>query len=109
MDYQVVWSLEALNHIEEIARYIERDSHFYAASVVTRILQKTSLLKTFPFSVRVVPEEMDENVREHFVSNYRIIYDIRDNFVYVLAVVHGKRMLYPEFEDRIKAENGSSR
>ncbi len=109
MDYQVVWSPEALNDIEEIARYIERDSHFYAASVVTRILQKTSLLKTFPFSVRVVPEEMDENVREHFVSNYRIIYDIRDNFVYVLAVVHGKGMLYPEFEDRIKAENGSSR
>ena len=109
MDYQVVWSLEALNDIEEIAIYIERDSHFYAASVVTRILQKTSILKTFPFSGRVVPEEMDDNVREHFVFSYRVIYEIRDNFVYVLAVVHGKRMLYPEFEDRIKAENGSSR
>ncbi|MFH1076680.1 MAG: type II toxin-antitoxin system RelE/ParE family toxin [Pseudomonadota bacterium] len=91
-----------MNDIEEIARYIERDSHFYAASVVTKILQKMSLVKTFPFSGRVVPEEGNENVREHFVFSYRLIYEVRVNIIYVLAVVHGKRMLYPGFENRIK-------
>jgi len=102
MDYKVVWSLDSLNDILQIAEYIERDSHAYASSVVTKILGKTRLLKSFPFSGRVVPEEMEENVREHFVFSYRIIYEVRADTVFVLAVVHGKRMLYPDFQDRIK-------
>ncbi len=102
MDYKVVWSLDSLNDILQIAEYIERDSHAYASSVVTKILDKTRLLKSFPFSGRVVPEEMEENVREHFVFSYRIIYEVRADTVFVLAVVHGKRMLYPDFQDRIK-------
>ena len=44
MDYKVIWSDEALRDIEAIAAYIERDSHFYASSVVTRILETTKLL-----------------------------------------------------------------
>ena len=99
---QVIWSLEALDDVEEIAKFIERDSHFYAASVVTKILHTTKILKAFPFSGRIVPEEGDQNVREHFVFSYRIIYEIRGDIIYVLAVVHGKRLLYPELENRIK-------
>lgn len=102
MDYKVIWSLEALNDIEEIAKYIERDSHFYACSVVTKILSTTDLLSTLPLSGRIVPEEGNGNVREHFVFSYRIIYEICDDTIYVLAVVHGKRMLYPGFKKRIK-------
>lgn len=103
MDYQVVWSLEALKDIEEIAKYIERDSRFYACSVVTKILSTTDLLSTLPLSGRIVPEEDKESVREHFVFSYRVIYEICDDKIYVLAVVHGKRMLYPEFKKRIKS------
>ena len=44
---QVIWSLEALDDVEEIAKFIERDSHFYAASVVTKILHTTKLLMAF--------------------------------------------------------------
>lgn len=102
MDYQVIWSLEALTDLEEIAEYIERDSHFYACSVVTKIISTTSLLSTFPLSGRVVSEEENENVREHFVFSYRVIYELSGKDIYVLAVVHGKRLLYPEFKKRIK-------
>ena len=102
MDYQVIWSLEALTDLEEIAEYIERDSHFYACSVVTKILSTTSLLRTFPLSGRIVPEEENENVREHFVFSYRVIYELSGKDINVLAVVHGKRLLYPEFKKRIK-------
>jgi toxin ParE1/3/4 len=102
MDYKVIWSDEALRDIEAIATYIEKDSHFYASSVVTRILETTRLLEAFPFSGRVIPEESDENVREHFVFSFRIIYEISRDRVCVLAVVHGKRLLYPDFRKRIK-------
>ena len=100
MDYRVIWSLEAVEDVEEIAKYIERDSHIYAASVVTKILRTTSLLKTFPLSGRIVPEEGDDNIREHFVFSYRIIYEIRGEVIYILAVVHGKRLLSPQLENR---------
>lgn len=102
MDYKVIWSDEALTDVEEIAKYIEKDSHNYASSVVTKIIDITRLLNTFPFSGCIVPEENVETVREHFVFSYRVIYEIVDTTVYVLAIVHGKRLLYPDFEKRIK-------
>ena len=102
MDYEVIWTDEALCDVEEIAKYIEKDSFFYASSVVTKIIDTTRLLESFPFAGRIIPEENDESVREHFIYSYRIIYEIRNSAVYILAVVHGRRMLYPKFKKRIK-------
>ena len=102
MDYKVIWTDKALNDVEEIAAYIEKHSFFYASSIETKIIDTTRRLESFPFTGRIVPEENDESVREHFVYNYRIIYEIRNLAVYVLAVVHGKRRLYPKFRKRIK-------
>jgi plasmid stabilization system protein ParE len=72
MDYEVIWTDEALCDVEEIAKYIEKDSFFYASSVVTKIIDTTSLLESFPFAGRIIPEENDESVREHFVYSYRV-------------------------------------
>ena len=102
MDYKVIWTEEALMDVESIAKYIEKDSFFYASSVVSKILDTSKLISTFPLSGRIIPEEESELVREHFIYNYRLIYEIENTTVYVLAVVHGKRVLYPEFESRIK-------
>ncbi len=101
MDYEVIWTDESLCDVESIAKYIEKDSFFYASSVVTKIIDTTKNLELFPFTGRIVPEENDDSVREHFVYNYRVIYEVRGRVVYVLAVVHGKRVLYPEFQERI--------
>ena len=75
---------------------------FYACSVVTKIIDTTKLLKSFPLAGKILPEEKNEFVREHLIYSYRIIYEIKNNFVYVLAAVHGRRLLYPEFNSRIK-------
>ncbi len=42
---------------------------------------------------RIVPELNRENIRELFVYSYRLIYEIRDKTVRIVAVVHGKRLL----------------
>lgn len=102
MAYKVIWTDEALEDVERIAEYIEKDSHCYTSSVVTNIIDIARNLAVFPFSGRVLPEEDDENVREHFAYSYRVIYEIIDSYVYVLAVVHGSRLLYPRFKKRIK-------
>ena len=100
MDYKIVWTDGSLCDVEEIAKYIEKDSFYYASSVVTKIIDTTKNLELFPFTGRVVPEENDDSVREHFVYNYRVIYEIRGLVVYVLAVVHGRRKLYSGIRER---------
>jgi mRNA-degrading endonuclease RelE of RelBE toxin-antitoxin system len=41
----------------------------------------------------VVPEVADNAVRELFVKNYRLIYEVRSDLVVVLTFVHGARLL----------------
>lgn len=87
------WSEEALEDIESIATYIEKDSPTYAKSVVSKFFEKAEILKDFTELGRKVPEINDMNIREIFVYSYRLIYKIYENRVLFVAVVHGKRLL----------------
>ena len=93
MDFKLIWSPQAIEDIEAIAEYIARDSASYAESTVERIFQAPEKLMQFPKLGRVVPEKNDESVREIFVFQYRIIYEIVASEIHVLTVVHGKRIL----------------
>ena len=93
MALRIVWSEEALEDIESIAEYIEKDSPFYAKSVVTKFFEKAELLKEFSLTGRIVPELNDTNIREIFVYSYRLIYQIENDAIIFVAVVHGKRLL----------------
>ena len=92
MAYEVSWSPEALEDVDEIAEFIARGSANYASAVVDKLLDAARKLSTFPFAGRVVPEVGDELIREKFVLNYRLIYRIHNEDVIVLAVIHGKRL-----------------
>ena len=91
----VAWSPRALADVQAIASYIASDSPSYAKAVVRRIVALTRTLREFPLSGRKVPEFDDENIRELFAYNYRIIYRVAGNEVVIAAVVHGKRILEP--------------
>ncbi len=93
MACSVVWSPEALNDVDDIASYIARDSVFYAAAVVQKILDTSRELSDFPQIGRMVPELSDEAIRERFVYSYRLIYQIHDEEILIVAIVHGKRLL----------------
>ncbi len=56
MDYEIVWSPEAIEDLELIAEYISRDSEFYASSVVTKVISVTRRIADFPYIGRIVPE-----------------------------------------------------
>ncbi len=90
---EVVWSPEAVEDIEAIAQYIQRDSLFYAKVVATKIFEVAASIVAFPRIGRVVPELADPAVRERFVYSYRVIYRIDAERITVLAVVHGRRLL----------------
>jgi plasmid stabilization system protein ParE len=92
-DQIIVWSPEALEDVDDIAGYIARDSAFYAAAVVEKMLAVASGLNQFPQSGRVVPELNQPDIRERFVYSYRLIYRIESQRILVVAVIHGRRLL----------------
>lgn len=99
MAHRVVWSPQALDDVEAIAEYIEKDSLFYARAVVAKIVAMTRHLARFPLSGRVVPEMKEPAFREVFAFSYRVIYRVDEEMVTIIAVVHGKRLLEPSFEE----------
>ena len=90
MDRLIDWSPEAIEDLESIALYIERDSAFYARAVVTRILELIEMLPENPRIGRIVPERENDRLREMFVYSYRVIYHIEESIL-VVAIIHGKR------------------
>ena len=93
MAFKLVWSEEALEDIESIATYIEKDSPIYARAVVSKFFKKVEILKTNPELGRVVPEMDNKKIREIFIYNYRLIYRIDTDTILLTAVIHGKRLL----------------
>lgn len=93
MAQALIWSEEALSDIESIAEYISRDSLYHAQQVVERIVELGESLPAQPRLGRVVPELDRPTVRERFVYSYRLIYEIKDDVIHILAVIHGKRLL----------------
>ena len=89
----VVWAPSALGDLNKIKEYIARDSVHYASKFVDGAFNATERLAAFPKSGRIVPEYQNPNIREIGHASYRIIYEIVNDEVYVVAVVHGRRLL----------------
>ncbi|HEX9627516.1 MAG TPA: type II toxin-antitoxin system RelE/ParE family toxin [Acidiferrobacterales bacterium] len=66
MDYQVDWSPEAVEDVEQIAAYIHKDSPLYAQQVVEELIAAGRRLSLFPLRGRKVPE-LTATHRECFV------------------------------------------
>ena len=96
----VCWSPEAIEDLEAIAAYIERDSVWYAKAVVSRIVETVETIPEFPELGRVVPEIASYSIRERFVHGYRIIYRVEEERILVAAVIHGSRLLQPPWPKR---------
>jgi len=93
MAFKLEWSEEALEDIESIATYIEKDSPIYAKSVVLKFFEKAEILQEFSELGRKVPEFNDVNIREIFIYSYRLIYQLKEEKILFVAVVHGKKLL----------------
>jgi len=89
----VVWSKEALDDIDAIANYIHRDSPFYARYLVESLFDLGGSLVDHPWAGRIVPELNDKQIRERFLYSYRLLYEIQNDKIAILAVIHGRRLL----------------
>jgi len=70
---EVRWTDESLADMEEIAKFISKDSPRYAGIQVQRFFDHAVLLETQPYLGRMVPELEREDVRELILGSYRLI------------------------------------
>jgi len=96
----VIWSDTAKTDLRIIHDFIAHDSRHYAKKVTQDIVAKTDILNEHPRMGRVVSELESETIRELSLYSYRILYEIKDHGVFVLAIIHKRRDLQPEMIER---------
>jgi toxin ParE1/3/4 len=89
----VIWSEIAKTDLRAIYDYIANDSRHYAKKVAQDIREKTDILSGLPNMGRVVPEMEDKTIRELSLYSYRIIYEVKNEQVYILTIVHKRQNL----------------
>jgi toxin ParE1/3/4 len=93
MAQSVIWSTVAFEDLEAIAAFIAKDSRHYAAAFAREVLEAASTLSQFQARGRIVPEIAIPDIRELFVRDYRLIYQITEKEVRILGFIHGSRDL----------------
>lgn len=96
----VIWSDPARADLRSIHDFIAHDSKHYARKVTQDIVAKTDILNELPRMGKVVLELGNEAIRELSLYSYRILYEIREPDIIVLAVIHKRRDLQPEMIER---------
>jgi plasmid stabilization system protein ParE len=92
----VSWSLRARADLKAIHEHISKDSPINAKTVVREIVGRANLIDQAPRGGRKVPELEDEAIREIPVYSWRVIYQLRDETVFIVTLVHKRRAPAPE-------------
>ena len=90
---KVLWSKNAKADLYSIYNYISRDSIYYSLKKINKIVKITTNLTLMPHMGRKVLEYNNKNIREIIFKQYRIIYEIRSNFIIIQRVWHAARLL----------------
>ncbi len=90
---KIDWSARARTDLEDLQAYISKDSPYYARRFIAKIIASVELLADQPRMGRRVPEASRDDIRELIYRNYRIIYLVKSDRVYIVTVLHGSRDL----------------
>jgi plasmid stabilization system protein ParE len=88
---EVVWAESARDALDAVIGYIAQDSQQAAVQVLDDALRAGASLATFAERGRVVPELNDPAIREVFVYKYRLLYEVEQMRVLIVAFLHGAR------------------
>lgn len=86
----VVLSPRTRKNLGEIARYIARDDPGRAATFVAELLAACDELSAYPRAYPADPRFGPASRRRTF-GNYHIIYDVLEDRIVVLTIVHAAR------------------
>lgn len=90
----VKWTIHAKAQLRHIYNRIKEDSPLYAKRVSDSFVYKTMELDKIPRKGRKVPEINEDVLREIPNYSYRILYEIKSDYIEVLAVIHKRQDLH---------------
>ena len=73
---EIIWTDNAIQDLNEIGDYIEKDSPKYAELTISTLFDTPLILIDHPKAGKMVPEFSSPAIRELTSGNYRIIYRI---------------------------------
>jgi len=95
---ELIWTIKAIEQVEQIGSFIEKDSPFQARRVIQLIVKETRKLREHPRIGKMIPEVQEDQYREIRVFSYRILYKILDeNRIAIVGVIHGQRLFDPQW------------
>ena len=89
----IIISDDANIDIQQIFEYIKLNSIYYAVKTKENIGEKILGLDLLPYMGRKVPEYNEEYIRELIYKSYRIIYQIKESFIYIQRIFHSRRLI----------------
>ena len=93
MGWRIEFSPEAIEDLKSIVSHIASDNPARADSFGNELVDRTGILEDFPMAGRMVPEFLDERIRELIYRSYRIVYRVaeHDKLIEVLRFWHAAR------------------
>jgi len=93
--FEIRLTLNAQDDLEHIFFYIASDNINSAKKFILQLEEKIYSLDTSPERCPLIPENIfwGTNYRHLIHENYRAIYKIEYNSVYILRVIHGAKLL----------------
>lgn len=86
------WTENAIQNLLGIKDYISQDSPSDADEWILKLYKAGEEIIDFPHRGRVVPELNRENIRELLISNYRLVYRIKNSNIEIITVFEGHRL-----------------
>lgn len=97
----VVWAASAL---EDLVGVLENVATLFPGTepaLYEAVMQAAGKLSTLSERGRLVPELHDDRTREIFVRDYRLMYEVHDDRVAVVAFVFGRRDFATWWRERL--------
>ena len=88
---QVIWSDQARVALDEAVAYVWQDSQSAAIELLEAALDAGASLADLSERGRIVPEIGSPKIRELFVLKYRLMYEVTEHQVQILAFLHSAR------------------
>lgn len=85
---KVIWTDFAIQDLNDIGEYIAKDSVRYAEITVSELFESVDILENYPKAGVRVYEFDNEFIRQIIKGNYRIVYQIIDDYRIDILTVH---------------------
>ena len=82
------WSHAAIDDILNIQKYISRDSPEIAEEFTLKIIEFVEHLETLPNLGKKIQKYNDPKIRMIIYRNYNIIYQIYEEFLEIVRIIH---------------------